>query len=89
MRAGHRGFVSGPSLYPEGTEFLHTVRYIDPDAATLLSARLKELRYSVKFRQLSEDSVQNTYRSEDEEADGGALPSFTGSPAAGFVNDFG
>jgi len=76
-------------LYPEGTEFLHTVRYIDPDAATLLSTRLKELRYSVKFRELSPDSLQNAYRGDDEEADDGALPSFIGSPTTGFVNDFG
>lgn len=35
-------------LYPDETELLHTVRYVDPDAPTLLSARLKELRYSRK-----------------------------------------
>lgn len=35
-------------LYPEGTEFLHTVRYVDPDAPTLLSVRLKEVRYARK-----------------------------------------
>jgi len=37
-------------LYPEGTEFLHTVRYIDvtDDGATQLSERIKELRYAKK-----------------------------------------
>lgn len=37
-------------LYPEGTEFLHTVRYLDvaADGRVTLSARLKELRYSRK-----------------------------------------
>jgi hypothetical protein len=37
-------------LYPEGTEFLHTVRYIDPspDGTNRLSARIKEVRYARK-----------------------------------------
>lgn len=40
-------------LYPEGTEFLHTVRYIDVDDDTgeiRLAPRMKEVRYSVKTR---------------------------------------
>lgn len=37
-------------LYPEGTEFLHSVRYIDPAAkGAALAARLKELRYAKKI----------------------------------------
>ncbi len=38
-------------LYPEGSEFLHTVRYIDFDdkLQMRLSPRLKELRYSKKL----------------------------------------
>jgi hypothetical protein len=37
-------------LYPEGTEFLHTVRYIDVDAAgnNRLAPRMKEVRYAKK-----------------------------------------
>jgi hypothetical protein len=37
-------------LYPEGTEFLHTVRYIDVNAAgdNLLAPRMKEVRYALK-----------------------------------------
>lgn len=39
-------------LYPLGTEFLHTVRYIDLDARgdVRMAARIKELRYGVKTR---------------------------------------
>jgi len=39
-----------PGLYPEGTEFVHTVRYLDirEDGSIGLSARLKELRYARK-----------------------------------------
>ena len=42
-------------LYPEGTEFLHTVRYIDTDAAgdNQLAARIKEVRYARKDRWLN------------------------------------
>ncbi len=40
-----------PGLYPLGTEFLHTVRYIDVvDGRPRMAARLKELRYMRKTR---------------------------------------
>jgi hypothetical protein len=38
-------------LYPEGTEFLHTVRYLDPVGGEVgigMSARMKEVRYAIK-----------------------------------------
>lgn len=42
-------------LFPEGTEFLHTVRYVDvaDDGTTSLASRLKELRYAKKTRWLT------------------------------------
>jgi hypothetical protein len=36
------------ALYPVGVEFLHTVRYLDPDARALMSTRMKEVRYAKK-----------------------------------------
>ncbi|MER2493167.1 hypothetical protein [Catenovulum sediminis] len=38
-------------LYPKGTEFLHTVRYLDSNerGETQMSARIKEVRYSKKI----------------------------------------
>jgi mono/diheme cytochrome c family protein len=36
------------ALYPQGVEFMHTVRYLDPDAPGMLSRRLKEVRYAKK-----------------------------------------
>jgi hypothetical protein len=37
-------------LYPEGTEFLHTVRYLEPtERGVRSSARMKELRYAKKI----------------------------------------
>lgn len=51
LKAQRRGEVHlAAGLYPEGTEFLHTVRYIDVDDSgnNLLSARMKEVRYARK-----------------------------------------
>ncbi|WP_242470364.1 hypothetical protein [Allochromatium vinosum] len=48
QRAGRVHLAAG--LYPEGTEFLHTVRYIDVDESgdNRLTARLKEVRHARK-----------------------------------------
>lgn len=48
QKAGKLHLAAG--LYPEGTEFLHTVRYIDVDAdgENRLAARMKEVRYARK-----------------------------------------
>jgi len=42
-------------LYPEGTEFLHSVRYLDvaKDGAVAMAPRMKELRYAKKRSWLS------------------------------------
>ncbi|RJS91525.1 hypothetical protein D3260_15355 [Salinisphaera sp. Q1T1-3] len=45
--ATHRRLAAG--LYPEGTEFLHTLRYLDVVDGTVVRApRMKELRYARK-----------------------------------------
>jgi hypothetical protein len=48
QKAGELHLAAG--LYPEGTEFLHTVRYIDvnADGDNLLAPRMKEVRYARK-----------------------------------------
>jgi hypothetical protein len=47
QRAGRVHLAAG--LFPEGTEFLHTVRYLDPTSTGVkMAARLKELRYTRK-----------------------------------------
>jgi hypothetical protein len=43
-------------LYPQGVEFLHPVRYLDPDEPTLLAKRMKELQYARKVRRSAADS---------------------------------
>ncbi|MGD9171594.1 MAG: hypothetical protein PVI97_16330 [Candidatus Thiodiazotropha sp.] len=49
------------SLYPEGTEFLHSVRYIDldNDDEIKLAARMKELRYAKKQSWLTYSDLQD------------------------------
>jgi hypothetical protein len=76
-------------VYPEGTEFLHTVRYLDPDEPTLLSARMKEVRYARKVASLDAWAIGRAYEREAEEKDEGRPPVYTGSPEAGLRNSFG
>ena len=75
--------------YPAGTEFLHTVRYLDPDEPTLLSRRMKEVRYSRKFEFPDDWALIRHYDREDDEKDRGRLPWFVGSPEEGFRNRLG
>lgn len=75
--------------YPVGTEFLHTVRYIDPDQPNMISVRMKELRYSRKVRHLDGWGTQRAYERELNEKLEGVLPFFAGGPEVGLVNAFG
>src|SRR5262249_9573161 len=72
--------------YPAGTEFLHTVRYVDPDAPDLMSERLKELRYAVKALDPSDNKLEAAYAHEAREKLAGALPSFGGNASTGLSN---
>jgi hypothetical protein len=74
-------------LYPKGTEFLHSVRYVDPDHGP--SERMKELRYSRKFAELTDASILAAYAREAEEKDEGGLPEFAGTALTGLRNGFG
>lgn len=76
-------------LYPEGSEFLHTVRYLDPDAPSMLAQRMKEVRYSKKVQASDIWSVNRAYEREFAEKEEGKLPAFAGSPEVGLRNDFG
>jgi hypothetical protein len=74
-------------LYPKGTEFLHSVRYVDPERGP--SQRMKELRYSRKFAEPSDTQILAAYAREAEEKDEGGLPVFGGSALTGLRNGFG
>ncbi|MEA3522436.1 MAG: hypothetical protein U9R50_05635, partial [Campylobacterota bacterium] len=55
-------------LYPEGTEFLHTVRYIDiVDNAPTMASRMKELRYGRKYSWNTYPQIQNAVLAEIKE----------------------
>ena len=75
--------------YPQGTEFLHTVRYVDPDAPDLMSARFKEVRYAIKRFQLNQATRQWRYDEETQERDIGGLPHYSGTSYSGQTNAFG
>jgi hypothetical protein len=77
------------SVYPLGTEFLHSVRYIDPDQPSLIATRMKELRYSRKVLFLDRWAILKSYEEEHDAKDEGLLPVFSGSPLVGLRNDFG
>jgi hypothetical protein len=76
-------------IYPAGTEFLHSVRYIDPDRPNLIATRMKELRYSVKRNHTSERMLTRAYSEERFHKSKGVLPQFLGGPDEGLLNDFG
>jgi hypothetical protein len=73
-------------LFPAGTEFLHTVRYLDPDAPTLLSARMKEVRYARKVEFLDLWALLRAEEEEAEEKDEGRAPFFRGTAVVGLRN---
>lgn len=76
-------------VYPEGTEFLHSVRYLDPDAPGLAAARMKELRYMRKVAELDRWATQRAYEEELDSRQEGKSPRYTGSPEVGLRGDFG
>lgn len=69
QQAGKVHLAAG--LYPEGTEFLHTVRYIafDKQGDVSLSSRMKEVRYARKVAWNTYFQLRNAAMSETKEAD--------------------
>jgi hypothetical protein len=57
-RAGR--FPIAPGLFPLGTEFFHTVRYLDVDAGGVvtMAARMKEVRYAKKVGFLTYEALR-------------------------------
>jgi hypothetical protein len=84
-----RDVVVRRAIYPKGTEFLHSVRYLDPDAPGFAAKRMKELRYSRKANEPETAQILRAYELEGDEKTEGALPMFSGSAETGLHNDFG
>jgi hypothetical protein len=84
----------GAGLYPLGTEFVHTVRYVDVDdagGAIRLSKRLKELRYMRKtawqtYADLEEGALREVKEGHDFPD---RLPIFDGNAETGIANGTG
>ncbi|MFZ5532647.1 MAG: hypothetical protein ACOY5H_03820 [Pseudomonadota bacterium] len=78
-------------LYPVGTEFLHTVRYLAVDAQGEIhpAARMKEVRYLVKERWLDPAHLGALYDEEAWEKQQGMLPQMGWQAEQGAVNGFG
>lgn len=91
----YAGQASGVELkrmrYPEGTQFLHTVRYVDVDGAdnVSVSPRMKEVRYMKKYRMNSLQELRNLYGNEYQEKLDGNLPRYPDHGDLGFDNKFG
>lgn len=57
-------------LFPKGTEFLHSVRYMDVvDGEVHMAARMKELRYTQKRSWLSYSDIEQSLAAEAKEKD--------------------
>jgi hypothetical protein len=67
------------ALYPAGVEFLHTVRYLDPDQPGFMARRMKEVRYARKLRVIVRKELSAAYnRIENTDAP------FEGEPRTGY-----
>ena len=93
LPAHYAGAAAGVAVhrydYPVGTEFLHTVRYLDPDAPDFAAARLKELRYARKIFALSDQALQRHAVEDAREQDNGGWPYFGGDAFSGLFSQYG
>ena len=78
-----------PLVYPRGTEFLHSVRYLDPDEPALMSTRMKELRWMRKEESPDSWARLRAYEKEADEKEEGWPPRYRGDAQEGMVNLFG
>ncbi len=78
-------------LYPQGTEFLHTVRYIgiDEDLKVFNAPRMKEVRYMKKAKFKSPEALKSSYFIEAKEKHLGKLPQTIHLGDRGIDNGFG
>ena len=80
-------------LFPEGTEFLHSVRYIDvaEDGGVGMAARMKELRYARKLHWVSYADLEEAAMHEIKEGDDfpNRLRTIRGNAEIGVANGMG
>ncbi|MBL8718267.1 MAG: hypothetical protein JNL79_19965 [Myxococcales bacterium] len=73
-------------LFPQGTEILHTVRYLDPDAPNLLSRRLKELRWMKKAKSKDVWARNRAHEKAIAEKEENTVPVYAGNAVGGLEN---
>jgi len=86
-----------PGLFPEGTEFLHSVRYLDWDEKqeeVQLSQRMKELRYAKKqgwksYGQLKRVAYSELWEAQSLDSSEAKLSIFRGNYEEGLHNESG
>lgn len=80
-----------PPLYPQGTEFLHTVRYvgIGADGTVGVSRRMKEVRYMRKSSITPLAQLAELYREEQYAKEAGYLPGYINRWQQGLDNEMG
>lgn len=86
-----RGLYMDTYLYPEGTEFLHTVRYIgtNDEGEIGISTRMKEVRYMLKAAALAKPLYRRHYQLEGYAKEVGQLPQYIYLGDHGLDNGFG
>lgn len=93
LPAHYLGAAAGVAVeryaYPVGTEFLHTLRYLDPDRADFRGTHVRELRYAIKRARLDAAAQKFAYDEAHRDKELGLLPWFRGEPEIGYLNDFG
>ena len=93
-RPSYVGGASGQPVkrmsYPEGTQFIHTVRYVgfDGDRVTP-SVRMKEVRYMKKVKDYSVAELASLYGNERQEKIDGNLPVYSDHGDKGLNNGMG
>lgn len=94
-QAHYVGAAAGTNVermsYPEGTQMLHTVRYVGltGDNRIAPSRRMKEVRYMKKVQSYSVPALRSRYGNERQEKIDGNLPVFTDKGDHGLSNGFG
>jgi hypothetical protein len=79
-----------PMLYPEDTEFLHSVRYVGIEGDEIHNAaRMKELRYMKKIRAYNPAQLRTLYGNEHQEKADLKLPKSVNAGDRGLDNGFG
>lgn len=86
-----QGYFIDTYLYPQGTEFLHTVRYLgfNERGEVGVSKRMKEVRYMKKWKAYPKQVMARYYEEEAFDKEAGHLPGYTHLGDYGFDNDSG